>query len=353
MTGFRWGSPADFKYFILILVLIAAYFLFRYRNIKRLNKAFGDRIAPWLSQSVSYPKQNLKLMLEVIGMALLVLAMARPQLGQTQQEIKSEGIEMMILADVSESMMSEDIKPSRLELMKVELEKLVDMMPGNKIGLIAFAGSSALMSPLTTDPGALKMYIQSLDINSVSSQGTNFQVALSYAKESFEKGGVTQSDNLKTTRVVLVMSDGEDQEPDALKEAQKMSDAGIHIITVAYGTTTGGTIPNRDLYGNLNGSKKDKSGQPIITQVHGDFLKEMATITKGEFYTSSFGGDHLKSIVGHINEYEKAEFASSVNMQFDEKFMYPLALGILFLCLSFFMTSRNLDIKAWKGMYDN
>lgn len=353
MSGFRWGAPEDFNYIFAIATLIVVYFVFRYRNIKRLNQAFGDRIAPWLSQSVSYSKQNVKLFFEVVGCVFLVLALARPQLGQTQQEIKSEGIEMMILADVSESMMAEDIKPSRLELMKVELEKLVDMMPGNKIGLIAFAGSSALMSPLTTDPGALKMYIQSLDVNSVSSQGTNFQVALSYAKESFEKGGVTQSDNLKTTRVILVLSDGEDQEPNALEEAKKLADSGIHIITVAYGTPTGGSIPARDMFGNLNGSKKDKSGQPIITKVNGDFLKEIAEKTKGQFYTSAFGGDHLKSIVANINEYEKEEFASSVNMQYDEKFAYPLAVGILLLCISFFIFNRNTNLKAWKGMYDN
>ncbi len=353
MSGFRWGAPEHFNYIFIIFLMIAAFFIFRFRNIKRLNKAFGDRIAPWLSQSVSYSKQNVKLFFEVTGCLFLVLALARPQLGQTQQEIKSEGIEIMILADVSESMLAEDIKPSRLELMKVELEKLVDMMPGNKIGLIAFAGSSALMSPLTTDPGALKMYIQSLDVNSVSSQGTNFQVALSYAKESFEKGGVTQSDHLKTTRVVLVLSDGEDQEPNAVEEAKKMAETGIHIITVAYGTEKGASIPARDVYGNLNGSKKDKSGQPIITQVHGDFLKEIAEKTKGQFYTSAFGGDHLKSIVSNIDEYEKKEFASSVNMQYDEKFTYPLAIGILLLCISFLIFNRNTDLKAWKGMYDN
>ncbi|MBC7752891.1 MAG: VWA domain-containing protein [Moraxellaceae bacterium] len=353
MTGFRWGASENFNYLVWVIVFIAVYFIFRFRNVKRLNQAFGDRIAPYLSQSVSTSQQNIKLIFEVIGCVFLIIAMARPQLGQTQQEIKSEGIEMMIVADVSESMLAEDIKPSRLELMKVELEKLVDMLPGNKIGLIAFAGSSALMSPLTTDPGALKMYIQSLDVNSVSSQGTNFQVALSYAKESFEKGGVTQSDNLKTTRVVLVLSDGEDQEPNALDEAKKMSELGIHIITVAYGTEKGGSIPARDIYGNLNGSKKDKSGQPIITQVHGDFLKEIAEKTKGQFYTSSFGGDHLKSIVTNINEFEKEEFASSVNLQYDEKFVYPLGLGILFLCLSFIIFNRNANLSAWKGMYDN
>lgn len=352
MSGFRWGWPEAFNLMPLIFLVVIVYFVFRLQNVKKLNRSFGERIAPWLSQSVSIYKMNLKLILEVFGCIFLILALARPQLGQSQQEIKSEGIELMIVADVSDSMLAEDVKPSRLEMMKVELEKLVDYMPGNKMGLIAFAGSSALMSPLTSDPGALKMYIQALDVNSVSSQGTNFQVALSYAKEAFEKGGITQADTVKSTRVILLLSDGEDQEPNAIDEAKKISEAGIHIITVAYGTEKGGSIPARDQMGNLIGTRKDKSGQPIITQVKGEFLKELADKTNGKFYTAYFGGNHLKDIVGNINEYEKAQFASSVNMQYDEKFMYPLALGILFLIFSFFVSNRNNNIKTWKGMYE-
>lgn len=352
MIGFRWGNPQAFNILIVLILFIVLFFMTRFKTVKLLNKKFGQRIAPWLSQSVSVYKINLKFILEVLGLLFLIIALARPQLGQSQQEIKSEGIELIILADVSDSMLCEDIKPSRLEMMKIELEKLVDMLPGNKIGLIAFAGSSALMSPLTTDPGALKMYIQSLDVNSVSSQGTNFQVALSYAKEAFEKGGITQAENIKSTRVVLVMSDGEDQEKDALLEAQKMADSGMYIMTVAYGTEKGGPIPARDQAGNLTGSKKDKSGQTIITRVKGDFLKEIADKAKGSFYTAHFGGDHLKSIVTDINEFEKAEFSSSMNVQYDEKFMYPLGLGILFLILSFFITNRNNIKTVWKGMYE-
>lgn len=352
MTGLRWGDVSAFYYFIALAGLVLLFFIFQNRSIQKLNRAFGDRIAPWLSQSVSRSKQKIKLILEVLGCAFIILALARPQLGQSQQEVKSEGIELMVLADVSESMLAEDVKPSRLELMKVELERLVDLMPGNKMGLIAFAGSSALMSPLTTDPGALKMYIQALDVNSVTTQGTNFQVALSYAKDAFEKGGVTQSDNLKTTQVVLVMSDGEDQEPNAVAEAKKLSEVGIHIITVAYGTEKGGAIPSRDQLGNLTGTRKDKSGQPIVTQVHGDFLKELAQKTGGQFYSSYFDGSHLKEIVGKISEYEKAQFASSVNVQYDEKFALPLSLGILLLCLSFFISLRNRDVTTWKGMYE-
>jgi Ca-activated chloride channel family protein len=236
--------------------------------------------------------------------------------------------------------------------LKIELEKLVDAMPGNKMGLIAFAGSSALISPLTTDPSALKMYIQSLDTHSVTNQGTNFQVALSYAREAFEKGGITQSEQVKATRVILILSDGEDQDKNALEEAKKLSEDGVYILTVAYGTEKGGTIPSRDYMGNLIGSKKDKSGQVIVTQVHGDFLKELAQAAHGSFFTSQFGGNHVREIEDKINQFEKTQFASNMNVQYDEKFMYPLCLGFCLLLLSFYISTRKRQTAVWKSLYE-
>ncbi len=352
MTVLKWGNADAFYLFFILLGVVAVYFYFEYINKNKLNKYFGEKVTAWLSQSVSIPRRRWQLGLQILGLSFLIIALARPQMGQSEQEVKSEGVELMILADVSDSMLSEDIKPSRLQQMKIELSKLIDLMPGNKTGLIAFAGSSALMSPLTTDPGALKMYIDSLDTNSVSSQGTNIEVALSYAKEAFEKGGVTQDQTLKTTRIVLVVSDGEDQEPGALEIADKLAKEGFHIITVAYGTEKGGTIPARDRYGNLTGMRKDKTGQTIITQMKGDFLKSLAEKGQGHFYFSNFGGDHLRKISDDINLYEKTQFASSVATQYDEKFTYPLLLGLILIWISLLISERNQNLRPWKGQYE-
>jgi Ca-activated chloride channel family protein len=352
VTVLKWGNSEAFSLLFVVVVLIALYFYFEFKNKNTLNKFFGSKVALWLSQSVSPARRRLQFGLQILGLAFVIVALARPQMGQSEQEVKSEGVELMILADVSDSMLAEDIKPSRLQQMKVELSKLIDLMPGNKTGLIAFAGSSALMSPLTTDPGALKMYIDSLDTNSVSSQGTNIEIALSYAKEAFEKGGVTQDQTLKTTRVILFVSDGEDQEQGALETAEKLTKDGFHIITVAYGTEKGGTIPARDRYGNLTGMRKDSSGQTILTQVKGAFLKSLAEKGQGHFYFSNFGGDHLRKIADDINQYEKAEFASAVTTQYDEKFTIPLGIGLLILFLSLLISDRHLQIKEWKGQYE-
>jgi Ca-activated chloride channel family protein len=352
MSVLRWGNPGAFSFLIMLGVWVLLYFYFEKTSEKKLNQAFGVKVVPWLRASVSFSKRRFQLVLQVIAGFFLILALARPQMGQSEQEVKSEGVELMILADVSDSMLAEDVRPSRLEQMKIDLAKLMDLMPGNKTGLIAFAGSAALMSPLTSDPGALKLYISSLDTYSVSSQGTAFEPALSFAKEAFEKGGVTQSNDLKTTRVIIVASDGEDQEEGALEAAKALAKDGVKIISVAYGTEKGGTIPTRDPFGNLTGSKKDNSGNIITTTVKGEFLKSLAQSGEGSFYFASFDGSHLKQIAEDVSHYEKALFDSSMVIQYDEKFVYPLSVGLIILLFSLFLSDRRKELPIWKGRYE-
>jgi Ca-activated chloride channel homolog len=352
MSVLRWGNPSAFSFLILLALWVIIYFYFEKSADKKLNDTFGKKVVPWLKASVSLSKRRFQLVLQLVAGLFVILALARPQMGQSEQEVKSEGVELMIVADVSDSMLAEDVKPSRLEQMKIDLTKLMDLMPGNKTGLIAFAGSAALLSPLTSDPSALKLYISSLDTYAVSTQGTAFEPALSFAKEAFEKGGVTQSQDLKTTRVILVVSDGEDQEEGALEAAKELAKEGVKIITIAYGTEKGGTIPTRDPYGNLTGAKKDKDGNTIITTVKGEFLKSLAQSGDGSFYFSSFDGSHLKQVVNDISLYEKSLFDSSMVVQYDEKFAWPLSLGIILLLVSLLVTDRRNEPQMWKGRYE-
>jgi Ca-activated chloride channel family protein len=352
MTWLRWGNPAAFNLLLVVALFVAAYFFFEKISQSKLEKAFGKKVAAYLAQSTSLVKRRIQILLQAAGLILLIVALARPQAGESQQEVKSEGVELLILADVSESMLSEDVKPSRLQEMKIELSKLLELMPGNKIGIIAFAGSSSLLSPLTTDPNALRMYIDSLDVNSVSSQGTNFETALSYAKEAFEKGGVTQDESSRTTRAILVVSDGEDQEQGALETAKQLSKDGIRIFTMAYGTEKGGPIPDKDPYGNSTGYKKDSSGQTVLTQVHGDFLKSLADAGQGQFYFAYFNGDHLRKFVDDLGQLEKTQFQSSIMTQYEEKFTWPLLSGFVLLFLSLLINDRKPEDTEWVGKYE-
>jgi Mg-chelatase subunit ChlD len=349
---FRFENLAAFNYLWLLPILVIVGVVFDYRSKQLIKKTIGTRLYPFLTSSVSDKKRTLKLLLRLCVIFFFVIALARPQMGQSKQQVKSEGVEIMFAVDVSESMLSEDVKPSRLEQAKAELSRLVDLMPGNKIGIVAFAGSAALVSPLTNDPAAVKMILDSLTTDSVSSQGTNFQEALRVSKEAFDRGGVTTDDQVKVTRVVLIASDGEDHEPGAVEEAKKMAKDGTRIFSLAYGTEKGGAIPVRDGMGFLKGYKKDRSGQTILTTVKGEALKALAQQGEGSFYFASFGGEHVKHVIEDIGKLEKAQFETSVATQYDERFQYFLFIGIVFAILELLVGERKSAFRFWKGRYE-
>lgn len=348
---FRFENLSAFNYLWLIPVILGFGFYFKKRAQAKLAKAIGTRLYPFLSSSVSPQKRLLKTALQVLSVFFFVLALARPQFGQSSQQVKSEGVELIFAVDVSDSMMAEDVKPSRLAQVKAELSRLVDQMPGNKVGVVAFAGSAALLSPLTSDPSAVKMYVESLDPSSVSSQGTNFQDALSASEEAFKRGGVS-GEGSQATKVILIASDGEDHEQGALDQAKKLTDAGIRIFTLAYGTEKGGTIPVRDAMGFLKGYKKDRSGQTVLTTVKGDFLRSLAEAGRGSFYYATFGGEQVKFLTEDISKLEKTQFDTSMAVDYDERFQVLLLMGILCAILELMIGERRRSFKFWKGRYE-
>lgn len=349
---FRFAEPSVLIWLWLIPGLWVLSWLMGRHQSSRLAKAVGSRLAPFLARSASPQKRRLKLVLQSCAIFFFVLAWARPQMGESKQEVKSEGVEIIFAVDVSESMMAEDVKPSRLEQVKVELARLVDLTPGNKTGILAFAGTAALLSPLTNDPAAIKMYLDSLSPASVSSQGTCFECALRAAESAFERGGIATDDSVKVTRVILIASDGEDHEPGALAAAEELAKKGVRIFTMAYGTERGGAIPVRDGMGYLRGYKKDRSGQTILSQVKGEALKALASAGQGTFVFASFGGDHTKQIAQDLDRLEKTEFDSNIATQYDEKFQIFLFLGLLFALLDLILGERRRGHVLWKGRFE-
>ena len=269
---YRFASPEYLFYLWLLPFLYFSGILFFRFHKRRSEKLFGARISPILVANVSWGRRKFKLFLFCFSLALFILALSRPQLAGSKEEIKNEGVEIMLLVDVSDSMMAEDIKPNRLEQAKTDMSRLIDLLPGNKIGVVAFAGSATLLAPLSTDPGALNLYIDSLATNVVSTQGTQFIPALDTAKEAFERGGVATDEVTKVTRVLVIASDGENHEDGALAEAEKLAKEGVRIFTIAYGTEKGAPIPVRDRLGFLTGYKKDESRNTVLSTVNGSAL---------------------------------------------------------------------------------
>lgn len=318
---------------------------------KKLMQGLGEKAYQQLTASVDSKKRRWKLFLQLLVIFLMALTLARPQAGQSVQEIKSEGIELMFVVDVSESMLAEDVRPNRLEQAKTELAKLSEKMTGSKIGIVAFAGSAAILSPLTTDPAALRMYLDSLSPSSVSSQGTDFRAAIEAAAEAFKRGGASTDEVTKVTRVIILASDGEDHEAGALEEARKVSGEGVRIFSLIYGTEKGAPIPERDGMGYLRGYKKDRSGQTILTTVKGDALRAIAEAGQGVAVHASFGGNHLDQIVAAIDQLEKSQFDTTMAIQYDERFQITALLALIVLLLEIYLVDRKTKLGPWLGRF--
>lgn len=319
---------------------------------KRLATELGARMAPLLARDGSPARKRWKVVLRSIGILMACLALARPQLGKGQSEIKVRGVELMVMLDISTSMLAEDVKPSRLQFAKAELTRLFDMMSGDKVGLVGFAGSALLLSPLTNDISSLKMFLDSVSPYSVETQGTDFTKALEEAANAFERGGTEDDDRAKTTRVILVLSDGEDQEKGALELAKKLTGEGVRIFTIAFGTERGGLVPMRDERGFLRGYKKDRAGKEVVSQVKGDFLKELARVGQGAFHFATFGGNEARQVKADLDRLQKTEFASSMATQYEERFQLFLALALLFFALELLISEQGARERVWRGRFE-
>lgn len=348
---FRMESGHLLNWLVLIPIFAGLFYygLWKWRRLS--STAFGQRVFGYLVQSFSQARAIFKFTLAATCLALFIIAWARPQLGKGQSEVKSEGVEIMIAVDVSNSMMSEDVRPSRLEHAKKEIMRLLDMMSGDKVGMVAFAGSAVLLSPLTVDKSALKMFVEGLSSESVQSQGTNISQALQEAHDAFNRGGVDADEKSKVTKVVLIISDGEDHEKGAEVLAKKMTEEGMRIFTMAVGTEAGGKIPVRDQRGQLRDYLKDKQGQVVTSSVKGEFLRSLAAAGQGSFYHLTFGGDQMKSLKEDFDHLEKAEFDTLIAANYDERFQWVLIIGILLGCVELILGNRKKQKAVWKGRF--
>jgi Ca-activated chloride channel homolog len=348
---FRFANQSVLFGFIILLVVCIVYYILNSLLQRKINKIFGAKMAHFFTANFSRVKKNIKFILSILTLSFVLLALARPQMGKGKTQITSRGVELMVVVDVSNSMLSEDVKPSRLEHAKKEISHLLNILGGDKVGILAFAGSAVLLSPLTTDKSALKMFLETLTPASVETQGTEIAKALNEAKEAFSRGGQEVGPNQKMTRVVILISDGEDHEEGALKAAQELTNAGIRVFAMAFGSENGGKIPKRDPRGLLKSYVRDKSGKEVVTKVNADSLKQIARAGKGSFYHVTFGGSQMRRLKEDLDKLEKSEFDSLATESFDEKFQVPLFFAFFFGFIELFIGTRKRMLNKWKGRF--
>lgn len=353
MFDYRFADQAALNLLALIPLLIFLLWWMRKRTAAVLQSQISPKISAFLTRSLAPRRRTIKIWLQCFALLFFVLALARPQSGEGKQKAKSEGLEIMLAVDVSNSMLAEDVRPSRLELAQKELSRFVDSLAGDKVGIVAFAGSAILLSPMTNDKGALKMFLESLSPDAVSTQGTDFKKALNEAEQALKRGGTEDGSGPSgVTRVIVVASDGEDNEKGGLDTAQKIAADGIRIFTLGFGTEAGGQIPVRDEHGNLTGYKKDKSGQTVVSKSTGEALKALAEAGKGTYSQVTFGGDAVQHLRSSIDQLQRAQFDTMEVSHYNEHYQTFLLIGLIFALIEILLGERKSEGRIWRGRFE-
>lgn len=352
---FRFASTQTYSYIFLILLLLVLIYGVRVVYSRYLvNKNFSARLIQYYFKHLGWTAFGLrKFLFFVLGVVLAVFSLMQPQWGKKKLSQTSEGIEIVFVLDISMSMAAEDIKPSRLQLSKVQLSKIFEKLQGHRMGLIAFAGQVGVVSPLTQDIGALNLFLDSLDFETISEQGTNIKDALAEAKDLLTRGG--EQDMSKTaSQVVVLVTDGEDHSSDSLAEAKSLHQEGIRTFVIGVGSKDGARIPVKDSFGQIVGHLKDRKGTVVVTKPDFKFLKSLAKAGSGSFYTLGFGSRLIDQLHEDLSGMKTASFEAQVFDVQDEYFMYPLFLSIFSFFLSFISpyTGRAPKLRSLKHIED-
>lgn len=334
---------SEYLYGLLLLpLLIAAYWYLTYARRKALGR-FGEQ--PTLAQiaaGTSNVKRFMKFLTLLVAVALLVVGLANPQIGTRMEEVKQEGVDIFIALDVSLSMKAEDIKPSRLDKAKLEIRNLIDRLAGDRIGLIVFAGEAYTQFPLTTDYSAANLFLDAVDVDVVPQPGTSIGTAIQKAMESFDF-------KEQTTKVVVIITDGEDTEGNSYDAAEEAGKKGILLYTVGLGTPGGAPIPIYNAAGQQTDFKRDRSGNVVVTKLDEAALERIATAGSGKYFRGTSGQDELEEIYKNINALQKKELGVKQFTDFEDRFQWFLLPAGLLLLLELLITEKK---SAWLARWN-
>lgn len=344
----RWGSVV-WLWMIPVAIAAAAGLILEVRDRRKRLQRFADspvlsRVAPGLD----YRRPVIKTVLWGAALVGLALALARPQ-GQAREELtQSTGMDIFVVLDISNSMETEDVSPSRLKLAKRWLGELIGQLKGDRVGLVVFAGSAHLAVPLTTD---LDYILENLEIQSpkmVQNQGTDIGSALEVAKKAIERGAeeVGAKATEASSRAVILISDGEDHEGRGAEAAGELKKLGVRLYTLGVGSEQGGPIPDRDETGALRGYKRDRSsGQAIVSRFDSKSLEALTQAGDGRYWTMSLEGGERDEILSDAGSLKRGEFSERKIKVYAEFYQWPLGLGLILIALELSLWVRGRQAR--------
>lgn len=331
-------ARSEIVFGLLILPVIVLIFIWHiYRQRKRMRSFTDPVFHPILIPGYSPGRQWVKFSLTLLALALLIIALAGPRVGVTLKEVKKEGSEIIIALDVSNSMLAEDIKPNRLEVAKQSLNRMLNEMENDKIGLIVFAGDAYTQIPVTTDYGAARLFLNTVSTNMVSKQGTAIGSAIELATRSFtpETDG---NEGFASSRALIIITDGENHEGNALNAAEAAADKGIVIHTIGLGDPDGVPLP---VSPGSSQFRKDSEGRVVVSKLDENTLKQIASIANGFYLRAGNNSAGLSQLLGKLDELEKEEFSARVFSEYAERYQYFLAAVLILLLLEYLISYRK------------
>jgi len=334
MQVLRFAHP-EFLHALWGIPVLIAFFVYSYRRKEALLRRFGQ-LEILQKMMIGFNKSRIiwKAALFLLAYVFLTVALADPQIGTRLEEVKREGVDIIIALDVSLSMRAEDIAPNRLEKAKHEISGLIDALEGDRIGLIAFAGIAHVQCPLTLDYAAAKLFLRMMETDLIPQPGTAVGRAIETAIKAFNQ-------KERKHKVLILITDGEDHNSDPVKAAEKAAQDGIVIYTIGLGSTQGVPIPEYDRYGNKTGFKKDRQGNVVTTKLDMTTLQKIAYTTNGKYYISSAGETELDEIYDEIDSMEKKELTSRQFAQYEDRFQIFIALALIILIIETFLPVRS------------
>ena len=321
---------------LVIPVILLLFIILQFWKYKTQQKFADKALLKKLSPNRSLFKSILKILVLCLAFACITIALVNPKIGTKFETVKREGVDIVFAVDVSKSMLAEDIAPNRLEKSKQLVTQIINNLASDRVGIIAYAGKAFPQLPITTDYAAAKMFLQSMNTDMLSSQGTAINEAINLAKTYYD-------DDEQTNRILIIISDGEDHGNDASRVAEEAAEEGIRIFTIGVGSTSGGPIPEKR-NGIILNYKKDNNGETVITRLDEATLKNIADEANGEYINGNNTTKVVQEIKDLLTKMDKKEFEAKQFADFESQFQWFLAAAILLLFLDIFLLDRK---TAW------
>ena len=340
----RYTHPEMF-YLFIPLTLVLIWYAYQGKKLRMGLETLGtSSIKKFLLNRVKYSRIHLRSRLIILGIIFILLASVGPQIGMKLTELTREGVDIFILLDTSASMNAIDVKPSRIEKAKYELGRLLNSLKGDRAGLIAFAGSAHLHCPLTEDYSASRLFLNMMDTDLITTQGTDVAAAIQLALDHVEN-------NDEKFKVFVLVSDGEDHQGEAILLAESTRELGIIIHTLGVGTSAGGPIHIYDDDGNRVEFKKNRSGKVVTSTLNESTLDEIARITGGIYIRVENQVNAIAHLLREIDQMEKRELKSHVFSQYEDRYQVFLVIGLILFLAEFLVPTRTKKEMVWEGRF--